>query len=230
MIMKDGHATLISFGDFPSVLFEEKTVTPPSIEGGGAIDTTTMRNTTYRQNDPKSLKTLGNMTSTVAYDPKALTDAESMIQVNQLVTVTFPDGQQVAFWGWLDSFTPGENTEGEQPTAEITVIPSNHDTNDDEVGPAHTATSITAPANLATVGGDGTVDVSYDGVVGATSYYIYRSESEFTGYSRIAVTNSTSFVDNTVTHGTTYYYKVATLKDGVLSIASDADSITATVS
>ncbi len=123
--LDDGFATTISLAN-GTTLFE-KSVTPPGLDGGGSIDTTTMRNTLYRTMSPKSLITLSECSVTVAYDPAAYTTLIGALNTNQIITVTFPDASTIAFWGWLNSFTPGENTEGEQPTAEITIIPSNHD-------------------------------------------------------------------------------------------------------
>ena len=137
--LRDGHPTTIAFANFPSVLFWEKTVTPPGIEGGGENDTTTMRNSVWRTRQPKKLKTLSNSTFTAAYDPAVYEDILDMIQDNQLITVTFSDGATLAFWGWVDSFVAGEIREGEQPMATITIIPSNEDDDANEVAPVYTA-------------------------------------------------------------------------------------------
>lgn len=120
----DGFATTISLSGAGTTLYE-KSVTAPGLDGGGSIDTTTMRNTLYRTMSPKSLITLSECSVTVAYDPFAYGALITSLNTNQLFTVTFPDSTSIAFWGWINSFTPGENTEGEQPTAEITIIPSN---------------------------------------------------------------------------------------------------------
>lgn len=121
----DGFKTIISFQLAPSIKFWEKTITPPSVIGGGENDTTTMRNDALRTKAPKLLKTMGNMTGTCAYDPTVYTDIFSMINVNQVIRVTFPDNSYVEFYGWLDEFTPGELAEGSQPTADFTIIASN---------------------------------------------------------------------------------------------------------
>lgn len=138
--MDDGFSTTITLAN-GTTLFE-KSVTPPGLDGGGAIDTTTMRNTLYRTNSPKSLITLSESSVTVAYDPAAYSTLITALNTNQLITITFPDTSTIAFWGFLNSFTPGENTEGEQPTAELTIIPSNHD---NASPPAEVAPVITAP-------------------------------------------------------------------------------------
>lgn len=140
----DGFSTIISFAN-GAMRFYEKNVTPPGLDGGGENDVTTMRNTKYRTRSPKKLITLSNMSVTVAYDPQVLSPAGALAQlnVNQLITVTFPDASTYAFWGWLNHFAPGEMQEGSQPTATIEIIPSNHDNTaplPNEVAPVYTGT------------------------------------------------------------------------------------------
>ena len=131
-IMKDGFKTLITFAAQAGVEFCEKEVTPPGLDGGGEIDTTCMKNVTLRTKSPKSLITLTESSITASYDPLVYNKILSLINVNNLITITFPDGETIKFWGWLNTFTPGDNVEGEQPTAEITLIPSNVDNSDVE--------------------------------------------------------------------------------------------------
>jgi hypothetical protein len=138
-ILNDGHPTLVSFSLNPTIEFKEKTVTPPGIDGGGENDTTTMRNEAWRTRQPKSLKTLSEFSMTCAYDPVLYDSILAMVNVNQQITVTFPDESEVEFWGWLNAFTPNEVSEGEQPTAEIAVIPSNQDNSGVEQPPVYTA-------------------------------------------------------------------------------------------
>jgi hypothetical protein len=87
---------------------------------------------------PRALKSLTPFTTNCAYDPAVYPELEAMINVNQVITVTFPDGDTLQFWGWLQTFTPGEMVEGEQPTAEVTITPGNIDDAQAEVGPTHT--------------------------------------------------------------------------------------------
>ena len=136
--LDDGHQTLISFADDPTVLFWEKTVTPPGVDGGGENDVSIMANTTWRTKAPKSLKSLSNAAMTVAYDPESYPEIIALVNSNNLITVTFPDGDTLAFWGWLNSFTPGELQEGEQPTAEIEIVASNQNASLAETAPVHT--------------------------------------------------------------------------------------------
>jgi len=137
--LRDGYQTRITFSTGAGVKFWEKKVTPPGIKGGGEINTTGMRNTAWRTKDPKKLKELSEMSLSVAYDPACLPQiygtgvGTGMLQVNQLITVTFPDTHTLQFWGWLEEFTPSELSEGEEPLAEVKIMVSNH--NNDTSGP-----------------------------------------------------------------------------------------------
>ena len=135
----DGHPTIISFADNPSIKLYQKEVTPPGIDGGGENDTTTMLNTVYRTKSPKSLISLTEASFTAAYDPAVYDEIIAMINDNQLITVTFPDTSTLDFWGWLNEATPNQNVEGEQPTIEVTVIASNQNDSLVETAPVYTA-------------------------------------------------------------------------------------------
>jgi len=147
-IMTDGYQTTITFtsgerdsGVIITDIMEEKEVTPPGISGGGSTDATTMRNTTWRTVNPKSLKTLTPFTLVIAYDAALFDQMVNMINDNQEMTITFPDGSTLVFWAYIDEFTPAANVEGEQPTATISIIPTNQDAdnNNAEIAPVYTA-------------------------------------------------------------------------------------------
>lgn len=138
--LKDGHKTLIAFANYPSVKFWEKTVTPPGMDGGGENDTTTMHNDIWRTRQPKKLITLSPCSFSASYDPEVYDSVLDMLNENQLITITFPDGSSLAFWGWLNTFTPGECVEGEQPLADCQIIPSNEDDAGEETDPVYSAT------------------------------------------------------------------------------------------
>lgn len=139
----DGFPTLVEFSEnnaFGTLLWE-KNVTPPGMQGGGANETTTMRNTRWRTMAPKKLMTLSEMSVEMAYDPEVYDTFVAMMQVNQEITLHWPDGSTVTFWGFVDEFTPNEVSEGEQPTADVTIIPTNQDDDGEEVAPEYAAGS-----------------------------------------------------------------------------------------
>lgn len=131
----DGFPTTI---DLSGGVLCEVEVTPPGIDGGGENDVTCMRNTEWRTRFPKKLKTLTEASFTAFYDPEAYDTLLADLQVNQLVTITFPDGDTLAFWGWIDMFEPDASVEGEAPQATVTIIPSNLDGSQEEVAPVLT--------------------------------------------------------------------------------------------
>lgn len=142
----DGYQTLISFLGYLTLKFWEKTVTPPGLDGGDAIETTTMHNTTWRTMWFRSLITLTDVETTVAYDPASYesTEIQGIINTNLEITVEFSDDSTLAFWGALRLFEPQETQRGEQPEANITITPSNWDsTNNVEAGPVIVETAGT---------------------------------------------------------------------------------------
>jgi fibronectin type 3 domain-containing protein len=85
------------------------------------------------------------------------------------------------------------------------------------------ASSPSAPTNLAATPGNGTVTLSWTGSAGATSYKVYRgTTSDGEAVAAIATTNSstTTFTDSGLTNGTTYFYNVAAIN----SVGTSPDS------
>ncbi len=139
--LDDGYQTIITFASSTSgvQVWWEKEVTPPGISGGGENDTTTMRNSAYRTKSPKNLFTLTPGSFVAAYDAAILDELIAMVNVNQQITITFPDGSTWVFFGWIDEATPNALVEGEQPTINITMIASNQDGSGDEIAPVYSA-------------------------------------------------------------------------------------------
>jgi len=126
--LPDGYQSLITFSRDRDVSFWEKTVKPPGLDGGDAIDTTTMHNVLYRTFTSRSLQTMTDAATTVAYDPAVFSQILTNL-VNQpgVVTVAYPDGSTLAFYGYLRSFEPNELSEGAQPEASVTITCTNQD-------------------------------------------------------------------------------------------------------
>ena len=124
--LRDGFKTLVTFSLNP-LFYAEIEVTPPTIDRRGTIDQTTMRNTAWITKISKALKDLTEFTVVISYDPAIYGVALLTPTVfgNQLVTITFPDGSTLAFWADINKFAPGRNVEGERPTATLTIIPTN---------------------------------------------------------------------------------------------------------
>lgn len=135
-LMTDGFPTTI---DIAGATLCEISVTPPGIEGGGENEFTCMTNVEWRTKFPKKLKSLTEASFSAYYDPATYDTILSQILINQLITITFPDSSTLAFWGWIESFIPGEISEGEPPEAEVTIIPSNLNDSLEETPPVYTS-------------------------------------------------------------------------------------------
>lgn len=135
--MDDGFSTIITLANIPTVKLFEKEVTPPGMELGGAIDTTTMRNIEWRTMAPRKLKTLTQVSAVVAYATEAIEQLWAQIGKVQRIQVSYPDESSITFWGWLESFTPASHKEGEQPTASIVVQTGNRNPAGAETAPLY---------------------------------------------------------------------------------------------
>lgn len=143
--LRDGFKTTITFsgnGNLFGVKLFEKKVTPPGIKGGGEVSTTGMRNTAWRTKDPKKLADLSELSLSCAYDPYAYQSIITYMtsgEKNCTITVTFPDNHTLTFWGFIDEFTPQELSEGEEPLADVKIIPTNHNNADPwaEIAPVY---------------------------------------------------------------------------------------------
>lgn len=63
--------------------------------------------------------------------------------------------------------------------------------------------------NVNPVSSSSNIIVSWSSVSGAIRYHVYRATSASGNYSQIGTASSTSYTDNNVTAGQTYYYKVS---------------------
>lgn len=133
--LKNGYRTLITFATDPNIALWEKGVTPPGFDGGDAVDNTTMWNDELRTFSPASLSTMTESSGRCAYDPAVYDQIMALLNVETTITVTFPDGSTLAFYGYLRVFEPGELQDGEQPEANFTIQPTNADptTGDEEL-------------------------------------------------------------------------------------------------
>ena len=85
-----------------------------------------------------------------------------------------------------------------------------------------------SPSNLTAVPGSTNVDLAWDAIDGATSYIVKRSETPGGPYTTTFSAISAAFTDTTVTNGTTYYYVVTSIVNGVENGPSNEASTTPT--
>jgi hypothetical protein len=132
--LDDGFSTIIAFEADPDIKFWEKAVTPPGFDGGDAIPTSTMHNETLRTFAAAALSTMTDASIRVAYDPAVYPQIRALINVEGAITVHFPAGDKLSFFGFLRTFEPDELAEGAQPEATISITCTNQDpvTGDEE--------------------------------------------------------------------------------------------------
>jgi hypothetical protein len=140
--LKDGHRSFITFARFPAVKFWEKTVEPFGLDGGEAVDQTTMHNDDWVTKAPQQLKDTTNSSGTAAYDPAVLDQIGQMINEPDTITYTFLDGSTWAIYGYLKSFTPSALTRGQQPEANFEIVHTNIDHANDDVETGAVAVSV----------------------------------------------------------------------------------------
>lgn len=127
IMLRDGYRTLVTFTADRDLSVWEIGVTPPGLDGGDPIDTTTMHNDRWRSMSSRALITMTEFSMECAYDPVIYSQALNLINVETTITVRFPDGSTLAFYGFLKTIETNELREGEFPTCTLTVVPTNAD-------------------------------------------------------------------------------------------------------
>lgn len=125
--LENGHPIKVAFSADPDISLWEIATTPPEVDGGEGIPITTAWNTDWRTFAPQALKTLSPFTVRVAYDPDAYNQVAAIINVKGMVTISFPDGSTLDFFGYAQKFSPQETQEGNRPEANLTIQPTNWD-------------------------------------------------------------------------------------------------------
>ena len=125
--LKDGYKSVYAFNRDPDISLWEMEVGPPGMDGGDAIETSTMHNDIWRTMAARALKTLTESTFTFAYDPAVYTQLNNLINEEGSITQHFPDGSTLTFYGYLRVVEFDPLVEGEMPTGTATVTPTNQD-------------------------------------------------------------------------------------------------------
>jgi len=128
--LTQGYQALLTITDYLTLEYFEIEITPPGLDGGEPIDTTTMHNTTYRTFTPRSLKTLRPFPVRGAYDPLMFSRALALINIETTFTITWSDGSTLAFYAYLQKAEYGPLGEGTMPEMTLTVVPTNQDPTD----------------------------------------------------------------------------------------------------
>lgn len=136
--MKEGFRVQLSFGLAPNFCLWEIDIKPPDIDGQEEIDTTTQFNAgglvsgavltpPLRTFYPRAVAKLSNVEGMYAYPSKAYEDVWLVLNVLQSITIHFPNGDQLVFWGHLKAFKPEALKEGDFPKANCAIVVDNWD-------------------------------------------------------------------------------------------------------
>lgn len=137
IMLKNGFPIKVTFSSDPNLEIWEKSVQPPGVVGGDPIEQTTQHNVEWETFAPQVLKSLSEGGGTCAYDPGCLTAIEALVNVEQTITYTFPDGTTWAIYGYLAEWVPDALERGTQPEASFKIQFTNWDlAGKVEAGPA----------------------------------------------------------------------------------------------
>ncbi len=143
-LLENGHRSLITSARDTNVNLWEKDVGQPGDDGGEPVDTTTQHNSTFRTKSPRTLRDLTPFTVTFSYDPIIRDEISNLINVRDTITIRYPDGSTMCFFGYLKGVEFDPLSEGEFPSGTATYVPTCYDpTNDVEAGPVMTLVSGT---------------------------------------------------------------------------------------
>lgn len=126
---KDGLSTKIALENDSDIEFWEVEVQPPGVDGGDAIEMTTMHSVTWRIFRSRQLKTLTEFTVRAFYAQDVYVSILAQINNEQTITIIHPDTDKTSFYGFMRRFEPQPNVEGQPPEANITFMPTNWDPN-----------------------------------------------------------------------------------------------------
>lgn len=124
-------------------LFEEE-VTPPGLDTEEAIETTSQRNIRWMTYAPGDLIRLTEFDVICGYDPIVYVSLIAILGIPTTITVRFPNGARLTFYGYAKSATPTPMKRKEKPKMTVNFMPTNMDPADcSEAAPVFTAGSGT---------------------------------------------------------------------------------------
>jgi len=112
-----------------------------SLTGFEKLDISCLSNSTWKTGISQTLKDCPDLSFTVNFSPALWGSVVAQINVNQQITVNFPDALglgSINFYGFLNTFTPGEASVGSVWSASGSVSVTNW-TGSEESGPVYNA-------------------------------------------------------------------------------------------
>lgn len=122
-----GYQSLVVFNSIPNLAIFEKTVQPPSVNGGDPIQTSTMLNEFCETKAPQRLVGDDDGIVVAAYDPAVLSTLRQITNVPDSVTFAYPDGSAEVYWAYLKSAVKSPMQKDQQPEMTLTIVVTNWD-------------------------------------------------------------------------------------------------------
>jgi hypothetical protein len=123
-----GYQSVVVFATHPGMLIWEKTVQPPSPDGGDPIKTSTMLNVDFETTIPQRLMGFDAGVVVAAYDPKVYnTLVGELINVIDSVTFAYPEGSAEVYWAYLQKAVKTPLQKDQQPEMTLTIPVTNWD-------------------------------------------------------------------------------------------------------
>ena len=120
----EGWSSKVAFAADSDLTFWEQIVGAPGFEGGDPIPMTTMFNTSFRTKMPRHLKEMTPFQVQGQFCGGTIDEVNALINVNGWITVTWPDGTQFSFVGFMKSWQPGPAQEGNPLIGTMEVVPT----------------------------------------------------------------------------------------------------------
>lgn len=138
--LRNGYQALLAFAEDTNAEYYEIAVGIPGFSMGDAVENTTQQNLVYRTMGPRLLITLTEFQVTAGYDPTVYTSLINLAGIEQVITIAFPDGSTLAFFGYLREVAFDQMVDGTMPQITMTITPTNYDPSDcTEAGPVMVA-------------------------------------------------------------------------------------------
>jgi fibronectin type 3 domain-containing protein len=177
---------------------------------------------------PTGLQTnqLPNGSVTLTWSPDQVARPTPSYRVKRSLT---PNGPYTVIASGINggSFTDLSVTEGETYYYVVQAINSTGSTlNSFEASITATSNAQSTPLNLIAVGESAKASLSWTGFTSTQFYKVYRATQSGGPYQFISRVSSASYVDNTVTNGSSYYYVVSGVNSAQETVQSNEARVT----
>lgn len=148
-VFQDGYAAGLIVGTATPIVLPVVHVTPPASKGGSPVKQTTMQNQWAHTQLPAVLKEIGSSSVTVAYSSVTLAALYAAQNQNVILTLVWPTGKRLRWWGWIRDIDPQQLAIGTRPEANLTLEASNLNSEGNEVQPLWDENGVTTTTTTA---------------------------------------------------------------------------------